>query len=194
MGPAPHRTPQPPASASGALVSTPHPGTRRSLTPLSRPRQLPLAQAPGPAGSGSHAPVPPHCPHGGGPHQAPRHSAVGPPACLLHTRDTGRCRGWAVLGVGSAGPPLWPSLRSYEDLSPTLKLPHPSSLSPSVPGVRCVWRGSLCLTGSPRAQTSPACDLRTPGDCCPRSRSSLRVRLSGGVWQGAGLLADWSSL
>lgn len=164
-----HRTLHPPASASGDPVNTPHPSMWGSCPSLfSRPWQLPLAQAPGPVGWGeSHAPVPPHYPQGD---QALRQGAVGGSAHLFDAHlGLGEAQGLGRAGHGVC----WTSAVTSQELQRSLPFRscHTPAASHPVSQVSGVWRGSLCLTGSVWAQTSPACDLCTPADCCPCSHS-----------------------
>lgn len=65
-------------------------------------------------------------------------------ARLQHARLPHPGDKWEADGpcIGSAGTLLSPFLRSYKDLIPILKLPHPSSLVVRAPHMGCVWRGS----------------------------------------------------
>lgn len=71
-----------------------------------------------------------------------------------HARSARSLKGRAGWGLGSAGPLLL-LFSGATKISPILKLPHPSSLTQG-PRCQCVWRGSLCLPGSRRAQARPA--------------------------------------
>lgn len=107
-------------------------------------------KAPGHLGLGDRRRKSQHPPQWGG--QAwPAHPWSVALDCLFTTRQgrvsCGRTlQGGSGLGVGSAGTLLSP-FSGATSLFPNLKLPQPSSLSPSAPRVG-VSEGQLCLTGS----------------------------------------------
>lgn len=89
--------------------------------------------------------------------QLARHS-VAPAVFAVHMpRTLEKCM--APAGPGRAGGGVsWASAVAFsQELQRSLshfELPHPSSLTQG-PRCRCVWRGSLCLPGSERAQAWP---------------------------------------
>lgn len=128
-----------------------------------------------------------------------------PVCCTLGTSE----KQMGPACIGSVGTLLSPFLRSYKDLIPILKLPHPSSLVVRAPRMACVWRGSSvpywlpagreCTESkSPLRETvvssgkpSVRWSLQTPwvdcGLCWRHGRNSIwcfffRVRITDGVW------------